>query len=584
MTEQRRLAAIVSADVAGYSRLMGRDESGTLAALKALRQEVVDPAIARHAGRIVKTTGDGLLLEFPSVVGAVRCVIEFQAAMANHNAEVPQDRRIEFRVGVNIGDIIIEGRDIFGDGVNVAARLQEIAAPGGVCVSESVHQQVRDKLETTFTNLGEQQFKNIARPVRTWWVQGLAAPTASTAAGERTARPTLAVLPFDGMGGDTALESFCGGLSEDLITNVSGIRWVSVVSRKSSFAYKERFPDVRQMAQELGATYVLEGTVRRAGDRVRITAQLINAHTGTHTWARRYDRDLGDLFELQDDIVRHIAGALDYVLWYRMVRGDAGAGAPDPIASPLRAAAWHITQLTATDNRLAITCAQRVLQLNPRSVAAWQYLVLAYVDDVTCGWSRDAAGDAAAAVEAGRQAAALSPADSLSHALFAVALALKRDRDNALASSRRALETRGFAGSSLGVVAETLSIAGDAQEGNEMIDRVLDLIPAHYFRPQLVAQMALNWLRLGAPERGLPFAEEAVKLKPEAPITHVARTAVLAAIGRMEEAQAALAAAFAVRPDLDRTVVDAMIPYSDPVDAERLHQALRAAGLRGGKV
>ena len=386
------------------------------------------------------------------------------------------------------------------------------------------------------------------------------------------------------MGGDTALESFCDGLSEDLITNVSGIRWVSVVSRKSSFAYKERFPDVRQMAQELGATYVLEGTVRRAGDRVRITAQLINAHTGTHAWARRYDRDLGDLFELQDDIVRHIAGALDYVLWYRMVRGDAGAGAPDPIASPLRAAAWHITQLTATDNRLAITCAQRVLQLNPRSVAAWQYLVLAYVDDVTCGWSRDAAGDAAAAVEAGRQAAALSPADSLSHALFAVALALKRDRDNALASSRRALETRGFAGSSLGVVAETLSIAGDAQEGNEMIDRVLDLIPAHYFRPQLVAQMALNWLRLGAPERGLPFAEEAVKLKPEAPITHVARTAVLAAIGRTEEAQAALAAAFAVRPDLDRTVVDAMIPYSDPVDAERLHQALRTAGLRGGKI
>jgi TolB-like protein/Flp pilus assembly protein TadD len=453
-----------------------------------------------------------------------------------------------------------------------------------VCVSESVHQQVRDKLETTFTNLGEQQFKNIARPVRTWWVQGLAAPTASTAAGERTARPTLAVLPFDGMGGDTALKSFCDGLSEDLITNLSGIRWVSVVSRKSSFAYKERFPDVHQMAQEFGATYVLEGTVRRAGDRVRITAQLINAHTGTHAWARRYDRDLGDLFELQDDIVRHIAGALDYVLWYRMVRGDAGAGAPDPIASPLRAAAWHITQLTAADNRLAITCAQRVLQLNPRSVAAWQYLVLAYVDDVTCGWSRDAAGDAAAAVEAGRQAAALSPADSLSHALFAVALALKRDRDNALASSRRALETRGFAGSSLGVVAETLSIAGDAQEGNEMIDRVLDLIPAHYFRPQLVAQMALNWLRLGAPERGLPFAEEAVKLKPEAPITHVARTAVLAAIGRTEEAQAALAAAFAVRPDLDRTVVDAMIPYSDPVDAERLHQALRTAGLRGGKV
>jgi TolB-like protein len=267
---------------------------------------------------------------------------------------------------VNIGDIIIEGCDIFGDGVNIAARLQEIAASGGVCVSESVHQQVQDKLEATFASLGEQQFKNIARPVRTWWVQGLAAPTASTgAAGERTARPTLAVMPFDSMGGETALEGFCNGLSEDLITNVSGIRWISVVSRKSSFAYKERTSDVRQVAQELGATYILEGSVRRAADRVRITALLTNARTGTHAWARRYDRDFGNLFELQDEIVRHIAGALDYVLWYKMVRGDAGAGAPDPIASPLRAAAWHIT-LTATDNRLAITCAQRALQRNQR--------------------------------------------------------------------------------------------------------------------------------------------------------------------------------------------------------------------------
>jgi adenylate cyclase len=318
MTEQRRLAAIVSADVAGYSRLMGRDESGTLAALKALRQQVVDPAIARYGGRIVKTTGDGLLMEFASAVNAVRCASEIQAAMAARNVEVPADRRIEFRVGVNVGDVIVDGDDIFGDGVNVAARLQEMAEPGAVYVSESAHQQVRDKLEMTFTDLGERQAKNIARAVRVWRVQSMSSPgapdapsvaAASNTKRERAARPSLAVLPFDNLGGDAEIEGFCDGLSEELITALSGFRWLSVVSRKSSFAYKGRSPDIRHVAQELGVTYVVEGSVRRTGNRVRINAQLLEAHGGTHAWARRYDRELGDPFALQDEVVRHIAGS-----------------------------------------------------------------------------------------------------------------------------------------------------------------------------------------------------------------------------------------------------------------------------------
>jgi adenylate cyclase len=582
MTEQRRLAAIVSADIAGYSRLMGRDESGTLAALKELRREVVDPRIAKHNGRIVKTTGDGLLLEFASVVDAVRCVVEVQTAMAAKVVDVPEDRRIAFRTGVNIGDIIIDGDDIFGDGVNVAARLQELADPGGVCVSDFVQQQVRGKLEVGLTDIGEHQVKNIARPLRAWRVQGLGTPAAATAsaANERASRPGLAVLPFDNLSGEAALEAFCDGLSEDLITTLSRFRWVQVVSHKSSFAYKGRSPDIRQVARELGVTYVLEGSVRRASRRVRINAQLVSAHSGQHAWAQRYDRDFGDPFDLQDEIVRSIVGSLDYALWYGLFRGE---GAPNSATSPLRAAAWHLTQFTAADDRLAIACARRALERNPRSVAACQYEAVGYITDLQCGWSGDVTADTAAAVEAGRRAVALSPADASSQAIFGLALALARDPVGAVASGRRALSVGGNSSNALGFVVGILSLVGEAAESNELIARKLDVAPAHHCRALDVAHMALNWLQLGAPERGLPYADEAVRLKPETIRGHLARAAVLAAIGRTDEARAALAPAFALRPDLDAALIDAMIPYSDPADTERLHQALRGARLRDSK-
>jgi len=256
---------------------------------------------------IVKTMGDGLLLEFASAVDAVRSMIEIQAAMMGHNAEIPHEQRIAFRVGVNIGDIIIEGDDIFGDGVNVAARLQEIAEPGGICVSDFVQQQVNGKIDVECHDIGEQQVKNIVRPVRAyrlwnWAVPAASAATTSNAAstttfiGERAARPSLAVLPFDNMGGNAEIDALCDGLSEDLITTLSGLRWVHVISRKSTFGYKGLSTDIRKMAQELGATFVLEGSVRQAGSRLRVNAQLINAHSGGHAWARRYDLEFRDPF------------------------------------------------------------------------------------------------------------------------------------------------------------------------------------------------------------------------------------------------------------------------------------------------
>src|SRR5215831_7850735 len=293
MTEQRRLAAIVSADVAGYSRLMGRDESGTLAALKAIRQEVVGPAIATHGGRIVKTTGDGLLLEFPSVVNAVRCAVEVQAAMASKTVDVPEDRRIAFRIGINLGDIIVEGDDIFGDGVNVAARLQEIALPGGICISSRVHEDVRDRLDAAFDDGGAQTLKNIARPVQVWrWQPSTAVPPKPAPAPASLPlpdKPSIAVLPFQNMSGDPEQEYFADGMVEDIITALSHIPSLFVIARNSSFAYKGKAIDIRQIGRELGVRYVLEGSVRKAGQRLRITGQLIEAETGAHLWADRFD-------------------------------------------------------------------------------------------------------------------------------------------------------------------------------------------------------------------------------------------------------------------------------------------------------
>jgi adenylate cyclase len=366
-----------------------------------------------------------------------------------------------------------------------------------------------------------------------------------------------------------------------LITTLSGTRWVHVVSRKSSFAYKGLSPNIRQVAQELGVNYVLEGSVRRAGERVRINAQLINASSGNHAWARRYDHDFRNPFELQDEVIRNIVGALDYALWYGLGRGASGVDALAPKASPLRAAAWHVTQLTATDLRSAVAAARHALERNPRSVAAFQYIVIAHTHAIMCGWSDDPLTDVAAAVEAGRLAVALSPADALSHALFGHAKAAARDGDGAIASGRRAQSIDGNSANVLAAMATVLSLAGGADEANDVIARVLDLAPAHYYRSALLSHTALNWLRLGAPERGLSCAEEAVKLKPQALCGHVACAAVLAAVDRAHDAQAALAGAVALKPHLDHAFVEAMIAYSDPTDAERFRVSLRAAGLKG---
>ena len=321
---ERRLAAILAADVAGYFRLMGEDEEGTLAALRAIRRELGDPKISEHRGRIVKTTGDGLLVEFQSVVDAVRCAVEVQRAMAARNADVLSERRIEFRIGINLGDIIIEDGDLFGDGVNIAVRLEALAEPGGICVSRIVHDEVRGRLEVAFEDLGEQQVKNIARPVWVYRIQpGGSSPglIPEPHAAERPAlqpsappipdKPSIAVLPFSNMSGDPDQEYFADGMVEEIITALSRIRWLFVIARNSTFTYKGQSVDVKQVGRDLGVRYVLEGSVRKGGNRVRITAQLIETETGAHLWAERFDGSFEGVFDLQDQVASSVAGVIE---------------------------------------------------------------------------------------------------------------------------------------------------------------------------------------------------------------------------------------------------------------------------------
>jgi adenylate cyclase len=585
---ERRLAAILAADVAGYSRLIGLDEVGTLRSLKTWRRELVDPEIASCHGRIVKTTGDGFLAEFSSVVDAVTCAVKIQSGMKFHSAATIEDRRIVFRIGLNVGDVIIDGQDIFGDGVNIAARLETICEPGGICVSAAAHDQVRDKLPFNFASLGEQSLKNIARPIVVYHLPPSEItsmpdhavlpndPSANEArngpdglalnprpAGERGARPSVAVLPFDNLSRDGEIVGFCDGLVEDVITALSKFRWLNIASRNSSFAHKGRSADVRHIAREMGVRFVLEGSVRKSDRRIRATAQLIDGVSGNHLWAEKFDRDYSDLFDLQDEITRDIVASLEYVLWVAMVRGDLPTEPPDRATSPLRAAGWHIAECTRAGNHAAIACATEALKFNSRSVAAHQYLANAYILELFAGWTKDAKSDIENLLEASRQATALSPADSLSQGLSGCALAFAGNHDDALAQVRAALRLNNNSVNVLGPCANALAFSGQFGEANEMIDRMLRLAPAHYFRAGFLSQMALNWLRLGEPERGLPLVGEALRLKPEALCAHAVHAAILNALGRPEAVDAEVSETFRQRPDLDRTLIRSMFPHRD---------------------
>jgi adenylate cyclase len=422
---ERRLAAILAADVAGYSRLTGVDEEGTHAQLQAHLRALVDPKVAEHRGRVVKNTGDGMLAEFGSVVDAVRCALDVQRGMAERNAGVPNDKRIEFRMGINVGDIIIDRGDIFGDGVNVAARLEGLAESGGICVSGRVQEDARGKLDIAFEDAGEQQLKNIAWPVRVYRVRLSGETPQSRPALALPDKPSIAVLPFTNISGDPEQGYFADGMTEDIITALSHIPTLFVIARNSSFAYKDRAIDIRQIGRELGVRYVLEGSVREAGRRLRITGQLIEAETGTHLWADRFDSFLEDVFDLQDRVTTAVAGAIEPSITQAEIR----RANRKPTAN-LRAYDWLLRALgeqqlysrDAVDR--AMQMARRAIELDPRYAQAYAYLASWTSRRMIYGWMEDEAGETAEGVRFAHLAVQLEPNDSivLTEAAFGLAV------------------------------------------------------------------------------------------------------------------------------------------------------------------
>jgi TolB-like protein/class 3 adenylate cyclase len=424
MTAIRRLAAILAADVAGYSRLMGTDEEGTLERLKALRHELLDPKIAEHHGRIVKTTGDGLLVEFASIVDAVRCAVEVQQAMAERNTRVAADNRIELRIGINLGDVIVEGDDLYGDGVNIAARVETLADAGGVFVSNTVHDQVRDRLPFLFEDLGEHQVKNIARPVRVYRVRDNAAKApAPPVLPALPDKPSIAVLPFANMSGDPEQEYFADGMVEEIITALSRIRWLFVIARNSSFTYKGHAVDVKQVGRELGVRYVLGGSVRKAGGRVRITAQLIDAQTGAHLSADRFDGSLEDVFDLQDQVASSVAGIIEPALQAAETARSANRPTSDLTAYDLYLRAYSMALSSAARFPEALRLMEQAIARDPRYGPALAWAAFCYMRASQDGRSGDRDADSRKGIDLARRALEVAGDDPGTLANAALALA-----------------------------------------------------------------------------------------------------------------------------------------------------------------
>ncbi|MBI3198912.1 MAG: adenylate/guanylate cyclase domain-containing protein [Rhodospirillales bacterium] len=592
--EQRRLAAIVSADIAGYSRLMGRDESGTLAALKALRAAIVDPAIATHGGRIVKTTGDGLLLDFPSVVDAVRCVIEVQTAMAADGARTPEDRRIAFRIGVNLGDIIIDGDDIVGDGVNIAARLQEIAAAGGVCVSSRVHDDIRDRLAAAFEDGGAQKLKNIARPVHVWrWSPASAIPATAPAALAADAplampdKPSIAVLPFANMSGDPQQEYFADGITEDILTELSRFHELFVIARNSTFSYKGKSPDIRTVGRDLGVRYVLEGSIRKAANRVRVTGQLIDTLNGAHIWAERYDRVLEDIFAVQEEltgsIVRAIAPQILEAETAKVRRRRPENLSAYESAVRANAKAWE--SWIKSDRALrdeAIADARAALAIDPRSTIAlaalsfaqWQHLAFATAADRAAAW-KEAMEMATRAIEADR-------AYAFGHSMNALLLVFAGDRDridDALASARTSYDLNPHAMASLTALSFVETVSGDPDSAVEHLLAALRLSPRDPQRPTVFLNLAMASGCAGRYADGVTYATLGIREAPGfAPLyAHLAVNYV--GLGEIDKARAAVAESSRIAPgQVERSLAGFM--YRKPEHQRRGTTFLRiAAGL-----
>ena len=574
---ERRLAAILATDVVGYSRLIRADEEGTLAALKALRADLIGPKIAEHHGRIVKLMGDGMLAEFQSVVDAVHAAVETQQGVSERNAGLPDDKRIEFRVGINLGDVVIDGDDIHGDGVNIAARLEGLSEPGGICISGKVYEEVRDRVDLTFEDLGEREVKNIDRPVRVWRWRGETPGTAASGEPKPLPQqaPSIAVLAFKNLSGDHAQTYFADAVAEDITTELSRFRDLFVISRESAFHYRDQAKTAKTIAEELGVTYLLEGSVQRAGERLRVNVQLIEAETERHLWAERYDRVVTDLFAIQDEIVEAVVSTLGETIW----RSAAAELKRKPIENfqaydyvLLGQDLLHRFDKQANSEARALLT--KAIELDPKNSSA--YILLAWTHILGYVHRFDDTDSAALdrASEETQKAAALDGNSYAIHRLHSRIALARGDHDTAMAHIERALELNSNDGDIHANYALLLCVMGCLSKAHQRIDEAIRRNPHHpSYYGSILAR--INYLE-GRDDKALAVLK---MVDPLTIVDHVVFAGSYAQLGRADEARRHAEEILAINPSFSTSAYLATVSYRRDVDRDRVADGLRKAGL-----
>ena len=578
---KRWLAAILSADIAGYSRLMGEDEPATVHDLKG-HQAAILPLVSGHGGRIMDTAGDGILAVFRSVIGAIQCAIEIQTVMAVRNQDTPENRRMRFRIGINLGDVIHDEIRIYGDGINVASRLEALAAPGGVLVSQAVYDQVRDRLDLAFEDLGERELKNIARPVRVYRIRTPAESKAAPAPGTILPlpdKPSIAVLPFVNMSGDPEQEYFADGIVEDILTGLARLRWLFVIARNSSFSYKGRNVDVRQVGRELGVRYVLEGSVRKGGSRIRITGQLIEAETGNHLWAEHYDRALDDVFAIQDEITESVIGC---------IQPEVYAAEHDRLKRkpPQSLDAWEnfirgmflYSQHSDAGTKDALNMLERAVELDPCYAQAHGLRAVCLAWRTIQGWeNRDKAF--AQAADAAARAVACDPAEPWAYIAHGfIAVANRRDSETVAALSRAIDASPNFAYAH-GLLGAAHAFGGRPDLALECIDRGVRLSPRDIFGDEYALYYAFVYFQAGRYDEAAASAQRAIQLRPGHPTPYIMAAASYGLAGETDKAKRAIAKLTSLVPNISAAGVEETFLYCRREDRSRLAEGLRTAGL-----
>ena len=578
---QRRLAAILSADVVGYSRMMGANETGTLTALKAWDRDILQPLMNKHSGRVIKLMGDGVLVEFASAVNAVECAVEMQRSMAANNEDTPEEQRLTLRIGINLGDVIVEGCDLFGDGVNVAVRLEAIADPGGICISDDAHRQVRDKLDISFEDAGEHQLKNIARPLRVFHVRpGIVLPSAQPSL-TLPDKPSIAVLPFDNMSGDPEQEYFTDGVVEEIITALSRMSWLFVIARNSSFTFKGRMVDVKQVGQELGVRYVLEGSVRKAGNRLRITGQLIEASSGAHLWADRFDGDLEDVFELQDRVASSVIGAIGP----KLEQAEIERAKRKPTES-LDAYDYYLRGMASvyrwTKDGVGegLSLFYKALELDPDFAAAYGVAAWCYFWRMANGWMTDREMETAEVTRLVGRVMESGKDDAVALSFGGLALGyVTGDAQTAVSMSERALVLNPNLAVAWSASGHLRSAHGDPDVAIEHLARAMRLSPLDPLKFFMQTFTAFAHFIAGRYDEAWPWAEAASREQPNYVSGIRIAAASNASAGRQEEARKFIARALHLDPELRISTLKYRVGPIRPAYFAKYVEALRMAGL-----